>query len=281
MNPVVRTNEEGVAAITYKSVHHESGGPAPAAAVEKDGWYPTSMVEDNWIPAAAGGRSSYHADIKPVMRPVKNPVPMYAKGNIGELSGYTRVPELNKDYGYDLMLGQALPPLGKGETADFHFRVEGDYTDRKSNALKLIVRFQNPNDGVVEFLTPQRKDIRDLRIQGSRYISDYVAPDSGYVNQITRFHTTSDQGSIRKTDVDHQRNFYFRTRTKTLPDGRIISANYGKIYGDFDFSSGNIEKGFYANFGLVVSYFNPNVNDRYIEFDVKKNLLTDGNVFQP
>ena len=53
---------------------------------------------------------------------------MYAKSNMGEISGYVRIPELNKDYGYDLMLGQALPPFGKGKVADFYFRVVGSYS---------------------------------------------------------------------------------------------------------------------------------------------------------
>jgi hypothetical protein len=41
--------------------------------------------------------------------------------------------------------------------------------------------------------------------------------------------------------------------------GKIISANYGKIYGDF------------MNFSY---YLNPTPNDRNVEFDPKRNLFT-------
>lgn len=281
MNPVVKTDKNGTALIKYKSVHHQSGGPYPGAAVEKEGWYPTSVAAENWTSTTIGNNSSYHAELKALLRPIRNPIPMYAKSNMGEMSGYVRIPEMNKDYGYDLMLGQALPPVGKGKVADFYFRVDGSYTDRKSNDLKLTVRFSNSNDGVVEFLTPQRRGMRETQMYGSQFISDYLAPEAGYIAETTRFYRTTDEGKARNTNVDQKKNFYFRTRTKTLPDGSIISANYGKIYGDFDFSSGNIDKGFYANFGLVISYFNPTPNDRNVEFDMKRNLLSDGNVQQP
>lgn len=268
------TDENGIAVMTLISVQTPSG-----VAIKKDGFYPSSAMADWEYPAGFNG--PWSAKIKAIIKPIRNPIPMYARSNMGQMSGYVRIPELNKDYGYDLMIGQALPPFGKGMFADFYFRVEGIYADRKSNDLKLTIRFLNQNDGVVEFSTPQRMGMREPQMYGSHLISEYLAPEAGYFAETTRICKTTDEGKVRNTNVDQTKNFYFRTRTKTLPDGRIISANYGKIYGDFDFSSGNIDKGFFANFGIVVSYFNPTPNDRNVEFDTKRNLLTDGNVQRP
>src|SRR5204863_9024831 len=54
--------------------------------------------------------------------------------------------------------------------------------------------------------------------------------------------------------------YFFRIRTSVHASGKIVSANYGKIYGDFmDFTY----------------YLNPTPNDRNIEFDPKRNLFTN------
>jgi len=84
-----------------------------------------------------------------------------------------------------------------------------------------------------------------------------------------------------ETDVDFRRNFYFRTRTVTDAAGNIISAHYGKIYGDFQFNAARKDWGYLSTLALVTTYFNPTSNDRNVEFDPKRNLLPNGNVRQP
>lgn len=49
-----------------------------------------------------------------------------------------------------------------------------------------------------------------------------------------------------------------RVRTKVNDRGDIVSAHYGKIYGDF------------MQFKY---YLNPTINDRNVEFDPKQNLI--------
>ena len=66
------------------------------------------------------------------------------------------------------------------------------------------------------------------------------------------------QGQPSKTSANKDRNFYFRVRTVTDKDGKIISAHYGKIYGDFP---------------SFIHYFNGTANDRNLEFDIGRNLL--------
>lgn len=272
-NPV-STDREGQALLKFKS-YPEPDGPV---SFSKEGYYGTSEPApwDSMARSDSNRRLAIHA----IMKPLKNPIPMYAKSNLGERK-CARIPELGKEYGFDLMLAQPLPPLGSGKLADFYFRVEGDYVDRHSSDLKFVIRFSGKHDGLVEFLSPRRVEMGGPREMGSHLISDYFAPEGGYVSTITRFCRVEANGNGRFTDVDLERNFYFRTRTQTLPDGTITNAHYGKIYGDLNCSRGNIEKGFYANFDLMISYFNPTPNDRNVEFDTKRNLIPDGNVHQP
>ena len=64
-------------------------------------------------------------------------------------------------------------------------------------------------------------------------------------------------GNLGSVDIY---NFYFRVRTKLDESGNVVSARYGKIYGDL------------AQFTY---YFNPTPNDRNVEFDLKQNLMTN------
>ena len=63
-----------------------------------------------------------------------------------------------------------------------------------------------------------------------------------------------------ESNWDEYRNYYFRVRTKLDENGNVVSARYGKIYGDF------------MQFSY---YFNPTPNDRNVEFDPKQNLMTN------
>jgi len=49
-------------------------------------------------------------------------------------------------------------------------------------------------------------------------------------------------------------------------DGKIISANYAKVMGDFRLDARHGGVGF-------TYYFNPTPNDRNLEFDPKQNLF--------
>ena len=77
--------------------------------------------------------------------------------------------------------------------------------------------------------------------------SAHEAPADGYQREVSQTETTNPN-----------RNFYFRVRTKLDENGNVVSARYGKIYGDL------------AQFTY---YFNPTPNSRNIEFDPKQNLL--------
>ena len=62
--------------------------------------------------------------------------------------------------------------------------------------------------------------------------------------------------------------YFFRVRTKKDDQGKIVSALYGKIYGDINFD-------FFSPKTIVAFtyYLNPELNSRNMEFDPKQNLF--------
>lgn len=268
-----RTND-GLAEFWLASVN-----PPTGIVVSKNNYYDvTERVV--WSKGLASGKADFVSESSVVLKPVRKPIPMHANSMMGEGQRYVRIPELNKEYAYDLMLCEPLPPLGQGKTADFHFRLEGSFDSTESNNLVLKIRFPNSGEGLVEFLTPNRSGMHDPSIMGSQLQSGYEAPQDGYGGTLERTFSIS-PGSGVMTNAKPVRNHYFRCRTRFADDGSVISAHYGKIYGDFDLRSGNKEKGFLGAFGWSCSYFNPNENDRNVEFDVGRNLHPASDVRWP
>ena len=60
--------------------------------------------------------------------------------------------------------------------------------------------------------------------------------------------------------------FFLRTRVRLDKDGRVISANYAKVIGDFCLDAAR------SSFSFSY-YFNPYPDDRNLEFDPKNNLF--------
>jgi hypothetical protein len=182
-----------------------------------------------------------------VLKEIIKPIPMYAK------SLNTHVPDLDKPVGYDLMTGDWVGPYGKGINADILFTGHFEkYTNGESD-FTLTVSFPNHGDGIQEFHAPalaQNGPYSGLR-------SSQTAPEDGYEAQWVQTDNRG-PGHPIETSRNPNRNYYFRVRTKMDDGGRILSAHYGKIYGDF------------MQFKY---YFNPTPNDRNVEFDPKQNLL--------
>ncbi len=269
------SDETGIALIKFKSM------PTPGGvAIHKQNFY-SSFYAVEWKSTGGIEGKLHKGEIKAVLKPVKNPIPLHANSMVGAVDKYIFIPEADKDYGYDLMLAQPLPPLGAGKTADFVFRVEGSFLAVDDHDLALKISFPDKDAGIIEFLTPQRKNLHELHMEGSLLISPYEAPDSGYNGMLTRHSKQSGVGDTLTRDRLPERNFSFRTRIKRDTDGHILSSHYGKIYGDFDFRGGNMNEGFIASFGWAATYFNPTLNDRNVEFDPKHNLNPAGNVQRP
>jgi hypothetical protein len=167
-----------------------------------------------------------------MLKKIGKPIAMYAK----QIDSLT-FPEFNKAIGYDLVVGDWVGPYGKGINADFLFAE--NHPDAKSG-YTFTVSFPHPGDGIQGFT-------RDWSFGVSGLLSSHEAPVDGY------------QPKYEQTQMPNpDRIYYFRVQTKLDENGNIVSARYGKIYGDF------------MQFKY---YLNPTINDRNVEFDPKQNLL--------
>lgn len=206
------------------------------------------------------------------IKKIKNPIAMYAKNLTNEGAGSLKIVKLDGGaYGYDLIIGDWVHPNGLGKVSDFIFSFEGVSRRPSRNIIrdvydqKITLVFSNEKDGITPFIGTSEEGWR----YGSDFVSDYEAPRDGYQSEwISR--TWMEEGESHQTTNNIDRNFYFRVRTKVDENGNIESAHYGKIYGDFM---------------SFIYYFNPNQNDRNVEFDPNKNLIKNldqrGKVNQP
>jgi hypothetical protein len=229
---------------------------------KKKGYYPTATDSEH-SPLAKDFDSSKLMRIQ--LNKIKNPIQMYAKSLTAEQGGILKMPNYDgKSYGYDLVICDWVAPQGKGNVPDFIFMFEGDsgrVIDLEEWEKIISIRFSNVQDGIIAWEGASEAG----RKYGSELVSDYEAPKEGYQDTWVQ-RTWKEKGGYHQTTSNMDRNFYFRVRTKVDEKGNIVSAHYGKIYGDFM---------------SFIYYLNPTPNDRNVEFDPKRNLLPDGNVQRP
>jgi len=235
------TDTNGIFIATHRDATEDLGFRA-----EKNGYYPYlfEYVKGSYDVARWNPTQTI------ILKKKTNPIPMYAKKvNLG-------MPVFDKPAGFDLMMGDWIAPYGKGVNADLMFTGHLENNSEGDTDYKLTIAFPKNGDGIQEFSAPA--NYQGI-IQGSELRSAQEAPADGYQAEWI-------QTSIRKpgkpieTSKNVNRNYYFRVHTKLDESGNVVSARYGKIYGDF----------------MQFSYYlNPTPNDRNIEFDPKKNLMTN------
>jgi hypothetical protein len=159
-------------------------------------------------------------------------------------------PTKNKGTGYDFGAGDWVAPDGKGTSADIYFTALLEKRSEDDWDYKLVVSFPKPGDGIQPFTVSELEKTSALR-------SPYEAPGNGYEPQWVK-RQSQRPGEPAKHGLDESLSFFFRVRTVLDEKGNVVSALYGKIYGDF------------MNFRY---YLNPTSNDRNVEFDPKRNLM--------
>jgi hypothetical protein len=190
-------------------------------------------------------RAKWNPAVTLVLKQVRSPIPMYAKFVNSE------PPANDKAVGFDLMAGDWVAPYGRGQRADVLFVKKFAQRSRDDYDYSLVVSFANANDGIQTFVVPEDMKYCELR-------SPHEAPQAGYEPQVTKTNISHPPETV-KWNYDPSRNYFFRVRTVLDEKGNVKSALYGKIYGDF------------MQFRY---YLNPTPNDRNVEFDPKRNLLT-------
>jgi hypothetical protein len=239
------TNDLGVFSATDKAVLRME------TSIAKDGYYKTH--------SGRLSRTQDH-DVTFVLREKRNPIPLYAKREIITFP-------INREWlGYDFQAGDWTAPHGEGKTIDLWLKCDtekvnsGSYRDAKGS---LEIKFKED-----EGLLLVEDDYLPLSIMKM----PHLAPQTGYQNTFRRF-----EESFRNKEFRRNTGYFFRTRVRK--EGKhIVSAHYGKLLEDIRFDPRDMSrKGKPKEFGTTVFtyYFNPTPNDRNLEFDPKRNLLTN------
>lgn len=195
-----------------------------------------------------------------VLKEHRNPVAMYAK----EVD--VRIPVRDQAIGFDLEKGDWVAPHGQGATADLVFKYTATYEGPQTFSKRIELTFSHPRDGVQAFALDRTSDFMTL----------YTAPEEGYAPTLVDDQARTRTKILKSSEIAKGQYLVFRVRSVTNQEGRIVSANYGKIYSP-NLLDPLIEYGRMGDADrlMFTYYFNPTANDRNIEFDPSRNLLAN------
>lgn len=250
-----KTDEKGIATLSFDSER----GDCRYSIFDVPGYYPTRNLEYQFKEAKGGKWQSWNPTVDVVLKPIINPIAMYAR-KMGDVTSPLELPQKGQSIGFDLMAGDWVAPHGKGSVADLVFtlketipyvRVEDSFD------VTLTISFSNKGDGIQSLLAPINMG-SDLRLPR-------FAPKDGYEQILVKEIGRSTANKPINSGICEDQNYFFRVRTVLDEKGRIKSALYGKIDGDIQF---------WGNRKVRFNYcLNPNPNDRNMEFDPKRNLF--------
>ena len=231
-------------------------GPV-AWTVAKDGYYNSSgewkLSETEAKPKVSGGKwQPYGSTRTIVLKKIENPVPM--ADSIG--SKYSRIPAFGKWIGYDMQERCWVEPWGDGRHADMLLKFEnGDNTAGRYFRSMEVSFTNNPyaggyvldKDGCSQFESVYHADTN------ASYASSFL---------FTCRRPLKDRPLVIN-NLGKDQYMVFRTRTKVDYDGRLISAHYGKLYGEWKFFEKN-------NMAIGRVVLNPTPNDTNLEVGQKR-----------
>ena len=237
--------------------------------VDRTGYYPlpylkvwftniTESLVKKWLP---------YDEVQIVtLQKKSNPIPLFVREeDEGWYRDLTTAPD--RKFCYDLVKGDWMPPFGKGEHADIEFKVlprenfgigRGPSGRPKPSFRDTVsVEFAEDGNGVIKIAPPPNAV---LKVRS--------APADGYLGKFSIWfgQTKTMQDD---TNIDKEACHAFRIRTIKDKQGKIVSALYGKIYGDFRISY----RYYLIPTGVMFTYYlNLTPNDRNLEWDMKHNL---------
>jgi hypothetical protein len=246
------TNDLGVFSATDKAVLRME------TSIAKDGYYKTH---------SGRLRRTQDHDVTFVLREKRNPIPLHAKKYRGKLPG------LSKKFGFDFQAGDWVAPHGEGQTVDALFKAT-IIRDKNSNKIsgEIEITFDNEGEGIS--IVNSDTGYNSL----SELVMPHQAPLGLYEKSISRL-----ESGYENKSKPRNTSYFFRTRKNKISAGKTIY-NYTKFNDGFNFVMGGGEflkepyrKRFPKEYAMVdfTYYFNPTPNDRNLEFDPKRNLLTN------
>jgi len=211
-----------------------------------------SVKDGRWLP--------WNPAVPVILKPKKNPIPMYVKRVDIE------IPEQNKSLGFDFEKGDWVAPYGMGVIADLHFFYSLETQDLWTGVEQFEIANTNLMCGVQE-------------TEGDTYstfISKYEAPAEGFNYRWNDILNRTKTKIIERKKLAEENYLIFRSRAIVDSQGKLVRANYGKIYPPIKHGvdGGKAELSF-------TYYFNPIPNDRNLEFDPDKNLFGGRENFAP
>jgi len=252
------------------TAEHETDGNV-GIRVSKIGHYAFTGNKDDFKRDATGQKwLPWNDEVLVVLKTIKKPIPMYAYKDLR-----TTIPKPNVSYGFDLMLGDWIAPMGKGKKADINIELKGFYNNERNYNSTLVVTFPNQGDGIQVFETSEP-------FQGSMLRSPHFAPEKGYKSKLElariRENVPNELKDFIVDEANSDQNYIFRIRTKLDENEKVLSTYYGKIYGGFRFA-GAKEDGSFLKIKWL--YVNPRKNDKNIEFDTEQNLNSSQKINLP
>ena len=202
---------------------------------------------------------------------VEHPIPLWVK----------KLSDRNYPYGgrvfdkgngvleFDFLVGDWLPPVGKGRVADVRFeRLPRDDLGEGMNCAGVKGRVYR-DSMAVSFLGEENGLVK-VAESSSAALRIRTAPEGGYCDSYNCWEGVGrDLQPI--SSYDKLRDFCFRIRTRKNDKGEIVEAFYGKIYGDISFAPAFDPLENVASVCMLY-YLNPTALDRNLEWDMKTNL---------
>jgi hypothetical protein len=209
--------------------------------VERDGFYLSTrrvLVRDKELLEKSGEQTvRLRRRVDPIAMRVKRVVFLVREFFAGE------------PYGYDLVAGDFVAPVGKGSVKDLELSYDREDGGDFRWSWSFNARFTNPGDGLIPVVFDPR---------GSKFRSDHDAPADGYSGEWALSRSRAGVGEPPTGRDDPNQGYYFRIRTEVDASGAVTGGYYGKIYGEFP---------------KVAYYLNPSSGSRNVEWDVTKNLF--------
>ena len=242
--------------------------------VRKDGYYLSSTglnfhCREGVSPLVKDGKWQPYGEHRTlVVKRIKNPVEMRFH-NWG--MGGCRAPATNVWVGLDFEMGQWCKPYGNGKHDDVMIRFGGTIVDDFTWDTKTEISFTNvPYAG---FYMMQKDMFSTMKT-----CYEAMTNDSAYAERTITLTSKGRRGippNKETTDkIASDKYLVFRTRCIIDENGRIVSAHYGKISGDF---RGSLQLIFFTHNSYADEagiYFNPTPNDPNLEDARSVRLLS-------
>lgn len=216
-------------------------------------WFKQTFGSHDQKPAVVDGKWQPYGEVrKIILKKVesKGDLVVYNPQSID-----SKIPALGKWLPFDLEVFDWVQPIGRGVHEDAFLRfsyVKGNAGPWDYSAKMELSFTNNPYAGAYVKAKDNWSELKSAK---------QAETNANFMSEIEFGETIRPDGKDRKFWLDENSYLVYRTRTKVDENGNLVSAHYGKIYGQW--SSGK------SNVRLPLGCFNPRENDPDIEDDCK------------